>query len=369
MEVTQCSERVQVSKLISNIRSCQDEIRVLKAENQKLRARLNCSKNSSPGMNDSINKKFWSYAETVEPPFYSLIPKTNAPKNVVDFRPIILSNVSYKIIYKLLTNRLKSVIDKFASPFQAAFLSSRQITDNIVIAHEIVDTLRRHGSTSGLMALKLYMSKSFDIIECPFLMANHEHWCIMIEQDILSRMLIIAEDNNDIQGIKVINNASSVSHLYFEDDCLVFTKASDNAVKNNVVTILKIRRLGLQEKYLGVLLLIWRNKMETLGHIQSSFEKRLGMWKSKHVNQPGRTVLTHIVLGTLAMPKRLTDRLDSIQRKFFWNKKRNNRGLYFRGWDNVAKPIVHGGLNIKKTEYVNYSLLAKLSWRMLKEPD
>lgn len=56
-------------------------------------------------------------------------------------------------------------MDKFISPFQAAFFSSWRITDNLVIAHELVDTIRKNKAKKGLMAVKLDMSKAFDRIE------------------------------------------------------------------------------------------------------------------------------------------------------------------------------------------------------------
>lgn len=120
--------------------------------------------------------------------FVSLIPKTDIPRTATDYRPISLSNVSYKIISKLLASRLKTVMDNFISPYQASFLSSRQITDNIVSAHELVDTIRKNKSISGLMAVKLDMSKAFDRIEWKFVidilrrLGFHDHWCKMIEQ-------------------------------------------------------------------------------------------------------------------------------------------------------------------------------------------
>lgn len=93
--------------------------------------------------------------------FVSLIPKSSCPKHASDFRPISLSNVSYKIISELLASRLKKVMDKFISHYQATFLSSRQITDNIVIAHELVASMRKcKAKKKGLMAffLALWLS-------------------------------------------------------------------------------------------------------------------------------------------------------------------------------------------------------------------
>lgn len=366
--------------------------------------------------------------------FITLIPKTSSPKTATDFRPISLSNVSYKIISKILANRLKTVVDKFISPYQGAFLSSRQITNNVVIAHEIVHTMRNNRSKSGLMAIKLDMSKAFDRIEWPFLISIlsqlgfNESWCGLIEQcvstvfysillngspgevfypirglrkgypmspylfiicmDVLSKVLVLAESKGDIQGIKITNDCPchSISHLFFADDCLVFAKASvkcarnlyamlqqfskysgqainfdksglafspktEPSIKNQIGDILHIKRLGLQDKYLGVPLLIQINKMENFSHLIDTFDNRLAPWIRKSVNQPGRTVLTQSVLGSLAnhhlvvfpIPKKITDRLDSIQIRFWWNKRNGGIGLYLRSWDNVAKPIVLGG--------------------------
>jgi hypothetical protein len=66
--------------------------------------------------------------------FLTLIPKVPTPEKVSQFRPISLCNVTYKIIAKLLVNRLKPVMDSLITPYQNAFIKGRQITDNIIIA-------------------------------------------------------------------------------------------------------------------------------------------------------------------------------------------------------------------------------------------
>lgn len=62
-----------------------------------------------------------------------LIPKSKNPKVLKGFRPIALSNVSYRIISKMLANRLKGVLGDLVSETQSAFILGWLITDNVLI--------------------------------------------------------------------------------------------------------------------------------------------------------------------------------------------------------------------------------------------
>lgn len=72
-----------------------------------------------------------------------LILKVHRPEHVSQFRPLGLCNFSYKIISKIIANRLKPLLDICISPNQGAFVPGRCIQDNIVIAHEVYHYLRR----------------------------------------------------------------------------------------------------------------------------------------------------------------------------------------------------------------------------------
>ncbi|KAL2248024.1 UNVERIFIED_CONTAM: hypothetical protein Sindi_2654700 [Sesamum indicum] len=100
----------------------------------------------------------------------ALIPKVHTPMTVGDFRPISCCNVLYKIIAKLLVERLRVVLDKIISPCQGAFIPGRSIGDNIMLAQELL-TGYNQVRLPPRCTLKVDIRKAYDTVEWDFLFA------------------------------------------------------------------------------------------------------------------------------------------------------------------------------------------------------
>jgi hypothetical protein len=202
----------------------------------------------------------------------ALIPKVKELDKVTDLWPISLCNVVYKLISKVLANRLKTILPDIISPTQSAFVPGCLISDNILIAYELTHHfLKRKKGNTGFAAIKLDMSMAYDRVEWQFLeqmmmkLGFCQAWiklmmnCVstvnyqikvngalssaftpergLRQGDPLSPYLFLlcaegfssllskAENDGLISGVKICRNAPSISHLLFADDSLILIQA------------------------------------------------------------------------------------------------------------------------------------------------
>ncbi|KAK3206924.1 hypothetical protein Dsin_020970 [Dipteronia sinensis] len=108
-----------------------------------------------------------SIARELNRSFIALIPKIDNPMTMKDFRPISLIGSMYKVIAKVLANRIKKVMDSVIWEFQMAFVANRQIIDSFVVAEEIIS--RWKGDKEGGLLIKLDFEKAYDSVDFGFL--------------------------------------------------------------------------------------------------------------------------------------------------------------------------------------------------------
>ncbi|RVW40791.1 Transposon TX1 uncharacterized 149 kDa protein [Vitis vinifera] len=109
-----------------------------------------------------------TFQRSLNSTFLLLIPKKEGAEDLRDFRPISLVGSVYKLLAKVLANRLKSVMGEVIFDSQQAFVQRRQILDVVLIANETLNS-RLKDNKSGLL-LKMDIENAFDHVNWDFLM-------------------------------------------------------------------------------------------------------------------------------------------------------------------------------------------------------
>ena len=109
------------------------------------------------------------FVRSLNSTFLVLIPKRGGVEELKDFRPISLTGSIYKLIVKVLANRLKKVMNKLVNSAQNAFVEGIQILDASLIANEAIDSMLKK-KEKGVLC-KLDIEKAYDKINWNFLTA------------------------------------------------------------------------------------------------------------------------------------------------------------------------------------------------------
>ncbi|GKV01045.1 hypothetical protein SLEP1_g13643 [Rubroshorea leprosula] len=133
--------------------------------------------------------------------FLVLIPKKDNPQSLGDYRPISLISSMYKIVSKILANRLSKVLDLVISPNQTAFIGGRHITDGIIITNEIIHEAKQ--SKKPMLVFKEDFEKAYDSI----------NWEIPTKDNLMKRGM---NDQGNEKCVLCDLEAESVEHLFFK---------------------------------------------------------------------------------------------------------------------------------------------------------
>ncbi|GJY47483.1 RNA-directed DNA polymerase, eukaryota, reverse transcriptase zinc-binding domain protein [Tanacetum coccineum] len=235
------------------------------------------------------------------PSFITLIPKIPNANMVKDFRPISLIGSIYKIIAKILANRLVTVLGDLVSDTQSAFVKDRQILDGPFILNELAQWCKKKRKQS--MVFKVDFEKAYDFVRWEFIdtilkkIGFGDKWCKWIggclrssrgsvlvngsptvefqffkglkQGDPLSPFLFIlvmeslhvsfqrVVDGGLFSGIK-LDNSITISHLFYADDAIFMGQWNRNnlAVMTRVLDIFHqasgLRINMIKSKILGI---------------------------------------------------------------------------------------------------------------------
>ena len=249
-----------------------------------------------------------------------------------NYRPITLQNLDYKILYKVLANRLKKVIHKLIPYYQYAYVPKRRISDGILLMKAIIHKI--NNSQEGAAALFMDAEKAFDSVDHKFtieilkklkLPDNFIKWISMAFDSSQMQLIIngyltdpfsmdgggkqgdplypyifiivmgalaaLIETDVSIEGIKLKHSETSIKTFQYADDCPYLIGSPNDIlhIKQHLVTFCKASGMKINDDKTDLLLLgKWANEPPA-PLLQSGF---------KIVNQKDTLRVLGIKLGT-----------------------------------------------------------------------
>ncbi|OMO51807.1 reverse transcriptase [Corchorus capsularis] len=341
-----------------------------------------------------------------------LIPNVGNPEYVKQFRPISLCTVAYKLIIKVLVNRLRPLLGDLIGPLQSSFIHGRQAANNIFIAQEMIHTIKKSKSKNGLMAIKIDLENAYDrlIMFCVENASMSVLWngekteffqpgrglrqgdpispyLFVLCMERLGHLILHEVQNGSWKPIVMGRGGPSISHLFFADDLFLFGRATEqqaNVIRqvldafcdaSGAKVSLDKFKLYIPPQGLGGMLK--KVVKGTFRELVDKVSNRLNGWKCKFLSLAGRATLVSSVTSsiptysmlTTKIPQGVIAKLDCLNRRFLWGGSEDRRTINLVRWEEVCKPKIFGGLGLRSMEFHNRVLLQKTAWRFLMEPD
>ncbi|GKD78323.1 RNA-directed DNA polymerase, eukaryota, reverse transcriptase zinc-binding domain protein, partial [Tanacetum coccineum] len=340
--------------------------------------------------------------------FITLIPKVPNPLFIKDYRPISLIGIQYKIIAKILANRLSKVIDFLMAPLFLAkllpgirngtrsFCYLKLILKRLLIRSSILIT----GSPTSEFSLKRGLRQGDPL--SPFL--------FIIIMEGLHIALRDAMAANLLHGVKLGPSNFRLSHLFYADDVIIVSEW-DHRDMDNIIRVLHVLYMASGLKininksnlfgvgvsseevaimaansgclsgsfpltYLGLPIGSNMNRVVNWKVLIDRFKLKLSGWKANLLSIGGRLTLIKSVLGSLGIyfmsifkaPDTVIKVMESLRASFFWGSTKDNKKIAWVKWSNILASFDKGGLGVGSLKAFNVSLLYTWRWRLLKNP-
>lgn len=182
--------------------------------------------------------KFGFLPKGVNSTILALIPKKIDSMQMKDYRPIACCNVLYKVVSKLLANRLKLLLPRIVCENQSALIKGRLLMENVLLASEMVKDYHQD-SISPRCLLKIDISKAFDSVQWEFVLKGLEvlgfpatfiHWIHLC----ITSPSFSAQVNGDLAGYfqstRGLRQGCSLSPYLFVLCMDILSKKIDKAV-------------------------------------------------------------------------------------------------------------------------------------------
>ncbi|CAL9001924.1 unnamed protein product [Prunus brigantina] len=369
----------------------------------------------------------WKLHRTLHHTHLVLIPKIATPMKMTQWRPIALCNLVYKIMSKILTARLKALLPEIISLNQSAFIEDRLITENILIVHEILHSLKKEGELGGSsLALELDMAKVYDRVEWPFVeqmmrrlgidyvFRNWVMECVstVTYSVIVNAMIKKHEKMGALQGFRFHPQGGSISHLFFDDDSVIFSKADEREarclknilvdyekgsrqcinfdkssllfgkkcparVRKQVGEILQVQQKDGFGRYLGLTADFGASKQWVFEEVRNKINAKLMGWSEQYLSQAGKEVLIKAVamampnyaMSCFQLPINLCKEIEREIIWYWWKGHKEHKGIHWVGWHHLSMMKEAGGMGFRDLRCFNLAMLAKIGWRIIKYPD
>uniref|UniRef100_A0A803QSS3 Reverse transcriptase n=1 Tax=Cannabis sativa TaxID=3483 RepID=A0A803QSS3_CANSA len=295
-----------------------------------------------------------------------LVPKKKQPTSMAEIRPISLCNVLYKVVSKVLANIIKAVLHQVISETQSAFIPNRLITDNIMVAFEIMHYMKRKMvGRNGVMALKFDMSKAYDRVEWGYLRA------------VLTKMGANEREATNVLSLLNVFEQASGQKINHDKSSIFFSRNTDVQTRDAICGDMGIHEVDKNGTYLGLPNIIGRKKSAIQGFLKEKVQKRIQSWDGKLLSKAGKEILLKTIaqalpnyaMSVFLLPIETSREIERAMCKYWWSSScKKDKNIHWMSWDRMCKPKMKGGLGFCNLYDFNVSLFGKQGWRLLIQP-